>query len=200
MVSANVRAIRGYEIYEKLEKGGFGAVYRALQPSVGREVAIKVILPENANQPDFIRRFEVEAHLIAQLEHPYIVPLYDYWREPDGAYLVMRYMRGGSLRAALQRGAWTPQAAAEMLEQIAGALAAAHRQGVIHRDVKPENILADGSRLATASYNGTIKVWDVVNGGALLTPGGHAGWVSFVAFSQDGRKRRTIPNRHDRRE
>ena len=79
------------------ERGAYGAVYRAYQPHMRREVAIKIIQPRFANQPDFIRRFDLEAHLVAQLEHLHIVPLYDYWREPDGAYLVMRLMKGGSL-------------------------------------------------------------------------------------------------------
>ena len=65
---------------------------------LGGRPRFKVILPEYANQPDFIRRFEAEAQLIAKVEHPHILPLYDYWREPDGAYIVMRWMRGGSLR------------------------------------------------------------------------------------------------------
>jgi transcriptional regulator with XRE-family HTH domain len=98
------RAIRGYALGEKLGAGGFGAVYRAVQPLVEREVAIKIILPQYADHPDFIRRFEAEAQLIARLEHPHIVPLYDYWREPGGAYLVMRLLRGGSLHQQLQRG------------------------------------------------------------------------------------------------
>src|SRR5262245_38091106 len=79
------RTIKGYELRARVGAGGFGEVYRAYQPSVGREVAIKVILPQHANQPDFIRRFEVEAQLVARLEHPHIVPIYDYWRDPDGA-------------------------------------------------------------------------------------------------------------------
>ncbi len=74
--------IKDYQLRERIGVGGFGAVYRAFQPSVGREVAIKIILPRHANNPDFIRRFETEAQLIARLEHPHIVPLYDYWREP----------------------------------------------------------------------------------------------------------------------
>ena len=74
-----------------------GTAFRAYQPAVGREVAIKVIRPDLANDPAFIRRFQAEAQVVATLEHPHIVPLYDYWREPDAAYLVMRLMRGGSL-------------------------------------------------------------------------------------------------------
>ena len=82
--------VRGYELRDVLGRGAFGAVYRAYQPSVGREVAIKVIAPELADDPKFIRRFEAEAQIVAGLEHPHIVPLYDYWREPHAAYLVMR--------------------------------------------------------------------------------------------------------------
>src|SRR5574341_698391 len=90
--------IKGYELRELVGTGGFGAVYRAYQTQVEREVALKIILPDFANHPDFIRRFEAEAQMVARLEHFHIVPLYDYWREPDGAYLVMRWLRGGSLR------------------------------------------------------------------------------------------------------
>ena len=86
------KVVNGYEFYEQVGTGGFGIVYRALQPTLGRTVAIKVILPEHANQPEFARRFEQEAHLIARLEHPHIVPLYDYWQDASGAYLVMRWL------------------------------------------------------------------------------------------------------------
>lgn len=137
------RTIRGFELRELIGEGDFGVVYRAYQASVGREVAIKVIRPEYANRPVFVRRFEAEARLVAQLEHPHIVSLYDYWRDPDGAYLVMRYLRGGSLRTALARGPWNPPAALALLDQIGSALAYAHRQGVVHRDLKPGNVLLD---------------------------------------------------------
>jgi serine/threonine protein kinase len=100
-------------------RGGFGAVYRAYQTTVGREVAIKIILPGLANQPDFIRRFETEAQLVARLEHPFITPLYDYWRDLDGAYLVMRWLRGGSLRDSLQKGPFDLRSPALLLDQVA---------------------------------------------------------------------------------
>ena len=103
-------AVRGYELREKIGDGAFGVAYRAYQPAVGREVAIKVIRPELANDPDFIRRFQAEAQLVARLEHPHIVPLYDYWREPDAAYLVMRLMRGGSLATVLEHRALSRRA------------------------------------------------------------------------------------------
>ena len=94
--------LKGYELRERIGAGGFGAVYKAYQSTIGREVAIKIILPGLANQPEFIRRFEGEAQIVARLEHPHIVPLHDYWRDPDGAYLVMRWLKGGSLRDTLQ--------------------------------------------------------------------------------------------------
>jgi WD40 repeat protein/DNA-binding SARP family transcriptional activator len=137
------RSVRGYELREQVGRGDLGVVYRAYQPSVGREVAIKVIRPELVNQPSFVHGFESEAQLVNQLEHPHLVPLHDYWRDPEGAYLVMRWLRGGSLRQALERGPWNLEPASRLVSQVAGALAYAHRHGVVHRDVKPANVLLD---------------------------------------------------------
>lgn len=137
------RALRGYELREEVGRGDFGVVYRAYQPSVGREVAIKVIRPDLANRLEFVRGFEAEARIVARLEHPHVVSLYDYWRDPDGAYLVMRWLRGGSLRQALERGPWNVEPALRLLDQISAALSYAHRQGVVHADLKPANVLLD---------------------------------------------------------
>jgi WD40 repeat protein/DNA-binding CsgD family transcriptional regulator/tRNA A-37 threonylcarbamoyl transferase component Bud32 len=152
------QTLKGYEIRECVGQGAFGAVYRAYQPVIDREVAIKIILPQYANQPDFIRRFEVEAQLIARLEHLHIVPLYDYWRDPDGGYLVMRYLRGGSLKTWIAQGALDPGEVLRLVEQIAQALAVAHRHGVVHRDIKPSNILLDEERNAYLADFGIAKV------------------------------------------
>src|ERR1700691_5410942 len=103
-VAGTGTSLKGYQFIERLGQGGFDVVYRATQLSVGREVAIKAILPVHANTREFIQRFENEAQLIARLEHPHIVPLFDYWREPDEAYLVMRYLRAGSLRDRMKKG------------------------------------------------------------------------------------------------
>ncbi|MBL8134447.1 MAG: protein kinase [Anaerolineae bacterium] len=159
--------LKGYELRERLAAGGFGAVYRAYQTSVGRDVAIKVILPNVANQPDFIRRFEIEAQLIARLEHLHIVPLYDYWRDPDGAYLVMRWLKGGTLADALQRGAFDLEAALLLTDHITAALEAAHRGGVIHRDLKPANIFLDEDGNAYLGDFGIAK--DLTNSNAANT-------------------------------
>jgi WD40 repeat protein/serine/threonine protein kinase len=142
-LDAGGEPLRGYRLLEQVGAGSFGAVHRAFQPQVGREVAIKTIHARFASDPEFIRRFEAEAQLIARLEHPHVVPMYDFWREPSGAYLVMRYLRGGSLRERLAHGIFLPDDAARLLDQVSLALEAAHRQGVVHRDVKPANILFD---------------------------------------------------------
>jgi WD40 repeat protein/tRNA A-37 threonylcarbamoyl transferase component Bud32/ABC-type branched-subunit amino acid transport system ATPase component len=144
MIDLSGQVIRGYALRELVATGGFAAVYRAIQTAVNRDVAIKVILPKYANDPDFVRRFETEAQVIARLDHLHIVPLYDYWREPNNAFLVMRWLRGGSLyRSLKQQGTWPLPAVARLLDQVGAALTVAHRRGVIHQDLTPANILLD---------------------------------------------------------
>jgi len=157
------QSIKGYDLLELIGAGGFGAVYRAYQSTVGREVAIKIIRPGHANQPDFIRRFEKEARLVARLEHPYIVPLIDFWRDPDGTYLVMRLLRGGSLEEAIQRDVYTFDRTVLLLEQVTSALELAHRNNVIHRDIKPANILLDEDDNAYLGDFGIAKVIGTLN-------------------------------------
>ena len=127
-----------------LGEGAFGTVYQSTQPGVGREVAVKVIRADLADDPAFVRRFEAEAQLVAHLEHPHIVPLYDFWREPGGAYLVFRLLRGGNAEQAARRdGPWELERVTRLVNEIGGALVAAHAAGVVHRDVKPANVLFD---------------------------------------------------------
>ena len=136
--------LRGYELDEVVGEGAFSLVWRGVQPTLGRTVAVKQIRAELANQPDFVRRFETEAQTVATLEHPYIVPLYDYWREPDSAYLVMRYVAGGSLESEVLQGGLPEDQLRRFVEQVGTALHVAHRMNVIHRDVKSANVLLDG--------------------------------------------------------
>jgi serine/threonine protein kinase len=152
--------IRDYELREQIGIGGSGAVYRAYQPNVLRDVAIKIILPSYANQPEFIRRFEHEAKLVARLEHMNIVPLYDFWRDENGAYLAMRWLRGGSLRTRLKQSPLELSTIVRILNQICSALDFAHQRGVIHRDIKPDNILLDESGNAYLSDFGIAKDLD----------------------------------------
>ncbi len=151
------RPVKGYQLIERLGQGGFGVVYRARQLSVGREVAIKSVLPVHSNTREFIQRFENEAHLVARMEHPHIVPLFDYWRDPDGAYLVMRYLRGGSLRDRMRQGRLSLDETLTLLDHVASALELAHRNGIIHHDVKPENILLDEDHNAYLSDFGIAE-------------------------------------------
>src|SRR5262245_36966871 len=152
------KTIKSYALEELVGTGGFGEVYRARQAVVDREVAIKIIYPAFTNHPDFIRRFEAEAQTVAGLEHPFIVPLYDYWRDPDGAYIVMRYLRGGALRDVLDGQSWSLHQISRLLNQVASALALAHRYGVVHRDIKPANILLDEEQNAYLADFGIAQI------------------------------------------
>jgi len=138
------RVARGYVLADEIGVGSFGTVYRAVQPSVGREVAVKVVKPELADDPAYVRRFETEARLVARLEHPHIVPLYDFWREPGGAYLVFRYVRGGTA-ASRHAGPWPLDDVDRLATEVGAALGIAHAAGVTHRDLKPANVLFDES-------------------------------------------------------
>lgn len=149
--------LRGYQLLEQIGEGTFGVVHRAIQPGVAREVALKAIRPGLAHHPEFVRRFEAEAQLVARLEHPHIVPLYDYWRDADGAHLVMRWLRGGSLKQLLREGPLSPGRVVRLVDQVAAALDAAHRAGIVHRDVKPANILLDEEGNAYLSDFGIAK-------------------------------------------
>ncbi|MBZ0316131.1 MAG: serine/threonine protein kinase, partial [Anaerolineae bacterium] len=151
------QTIKGYELEYVIGKGGFAVVYRAYQALVEREVAVKIFDPQFANHPNFIRRFELEAQIIAQLEHLHIVPLYDYWREPNAAYIVMRLFKGGNLSESIQKNSWGLTAAARLLNQVAAALSHTHRKGVVHLDLKPSNILLDEENNAYLADFGIAK-------------------------------------------
>lgn len=149
--------MRGYELLEQLGESRFGTIYRAHQTALKRDVAVKVIKPQQANNPEFVRRFEADAQMVAQIEHPNIVPLYDYWREPGRAFIVMRLMSGGNLANDIEKGSQDPTMVADLVDQVASALAFAHRHGIIHGDLKPTNILFDRERNAYLTDFGITK-------------------------------------------
>jgi WD40 repeat protein/DNA-binding SARP family transcriptional activator/serine/threonine protein kinase len=141
---APVRSIRGYELRNEVARGTDARIYRAFDRGSERVVRVKAIAPGVAATRPFLDRFEPAAQLIARLTHPAITPLIDYWREPDGAYLVAPWSEAGSLRAALGGGRpWSPGSALELIERVGSALAYAHRNGIVHGSIKPENILLD---------------------------------------------------------
>ncbi|MEM7803193.1 MAG: serine/threonine-protein kinase, partial [Chloroflexota bacterium] len=138
-----MRTIGRYELKSKIAQGGMSEVYQALDRQLERDVALK-LLPTNLQEnPEFIARFEREARIIAKLEHPHIVRLYDYGvDEATGQpFLVMQLMTGQSLLERIET--INPAAVWRLIKEIGGALEAAHQAGIVHRDIKPSNILFD---------------------------------------------------------
>ena len=137
------KKLRAYEITEEIGSGGMATVFRAYQPSMDRHVAIKVIRSSILDDPALRERFQREARLIARLEHPHLLPVYDFDGEHNPPYIVMRYLEGGTLKQVQQQGSVPRAEFLYILRQLAGALDYAHRQGVVHRDLKPSNVMID---------------------------------------------------------
>ena len=142
-----------YKITERVGLGGMAEVYRAQDNVLGRTVAVKTMLPQYAADPTFTKRFRQEAASAAKLQSPYIVSIYDWGLDDETYYIVMEFLRGTDLKTAIQeRGAINQRKAAEIGSQVAQALSVAHAGGVIHRDIKPQNIMIQP--------DGNIKVMD----------------------------------------
>ncbi|WP_444911033.1 bifunctional serine/threonine-protein kinase/formylglycine-generating enzyme family protein [Microbulbifer sp. PAAF003] len=139
--------IPGYRILKKINQGGMSSVYLAIQRSVGRQVALKVMSPVLNADPIFSERFQREANIVGQLSHPNIVGIHDIGRYRSLNYIAMDYMPGGSVAERLSKGGLEPLEALNVVRQIAMALDHSHSKGYVHRDLKPENILfrEDGS-------------------------------------------------------
>ncbi len=135
--------IPGYELREILGKGGMGEVWRGVQRSLGREVAIKILPPKLAKDPEFVTRFEKEATALASLSHPNIIQIIDRGISQSHYYFVMEYVAGRSLREVMNAGKVSAQEALKIVAQICRAIDYAHEKEIIHRDLKPENILID---------------------------------------------------------
>jgi serine/threonine protein kinase len=130
-----------YEIVERLGGGGMAVVYRAVQQPLGREVALKALSSELFQDEGFVRRFETEARTLAKLDHPNILPIYDFSVTDGVAFLTMPLIRGGTLRDILNRGPLEPLTAWRYLREIGDGLQHAHDAGIVHRDLKPTNVL-----------------------------------------------------------
>ena len=130
-----------YEVQSLIGAGGMGEVYKARDTRLDRTVAIKVLPPDLAADPERRQRFEREAKTISQLNHPHICTLHDVGEEDGIAFLVMEHLEGDTLAERLRRGALPLDQALTLATEIADALSAAHRQGVIHRDLKPGNVM-----------------------------------------------------------
>ena len=142
-----------YQVQDKIGTGGMATVYRGQDQVLGRTVAIKTMLPQYANAPSFAARFKQEAQAAAALSSPYIVSVYDWGKDGESYYIVMEYLRGTDLKSGIRKhGALDSRKVAQIGSQIAQALSVAHRHDIIHRDIKPQNIMVQP--------DGNIKVMD----------------------------------------
>ena len=141
MPFSNGENVGPYRIVEKLGQGGMATVFKAYHPSLDRYVAIKVLHPALQSDPNFQARFQREARIVAKLEHPHIVPVYDFSEHRGHPYLVMRFVEGETLKACLERGLLSQDEVVPIVRAVSGALAYAHGSGVLHRDIKPSNII-----------------------------------------------------------
>ncbi len=172
----------GCRIEEVVGRGGMGIVYRALQLDLGRSVAVKVIAADRAGDAEFRERFVREARMAAVIDHPNIVPVYATGEQDGALYLVMRYVSGSDLHALIRREGQLPAArAAAIAAQVAAALDAAHAAGLVHRDVKPANVLLTGTGEHEHAYLGDFGLMRSLDPEHPITDSG--GWVGTVDFA-----------------
>jgi serine/threonine protein kinase len=171
-----------YKLDERIAGGGMGDVWKATDEVLGRIVAVKVLLAALLEEPGFAERFRAEARTMATINHPGVVDIYDYGNENGTAFLVMEYIEGDALSRTLSRvGRLTPGRTMALIAQAADALHAAHEKGIVHRDVKPGNLLV--------RPNGTLVLTDFgiarsAMVGQLTQPGSVLGTASYISPEQ----------------
>jgi serine/threonine-protein kinase len=171
-----------YQLVELLGQGGMATIFRALDTQLGRDVAVKLLRPEYLRDPDFSSRFRQEAQAAASLTHPNVVTVFDYGEDPSGPYIVMELIDGEDLATIIRRsGALPPRQATRIAAAVARALAAAHARGLVHRDVKPGNVLI--------GRDGQVKVVDfgiarAVSEAQVTLPGTTLGSVHYFSPEQ----------------
>ena len=178
--------LAGHHLEALIGRGGMGAVYRAEELTLGRKVALKVIAPELAQDSRFRERFLRESRIAASLDHPHIVPIFKAGEEDGALFLAMRYVEGTDLGKLLaEGGALAPARAIALLEQVADGLDAAHEKGLVHRDVKPSNVLvsrAAGKEHAYLADFGLTKRTGSLSG--VSVAGDVVGTIEYVAPEQ----------------
>lgn len=176
------RIVGGYEIAEEIGKGGMAVVYRAYQPQLERWVAVKVMHAAETGREEFLARFRREAKAIAALRHPNILTVYDYGEEEGVAYIVMEYVPGGTLKHRLigEPMAWSD--VSSLVIGIGRALEYAHSEGVIHRDVKPANVLLPRPDWPLLADFGLAKLTDAL--GDITQPGASLGTPAYLSPEQ----------------
>lgn len=189
-----------YRVESVLGQGGMGTVYKAVQTSMGRPVAIKTLNPSLAAAPQFFERFKREAEVASRLRHPNIITVFEFGRSPEGIYyIVMEYLEGESLRQRVKRhGPLSLRAAVAVLEQIALGLAHAHKHQVVHRDLKPHNIMlteVDGSEYVRVLDFGLVKALEQEDEEQLTSTGQVLGTPQYMPPEQAGGE--TVDQRSD---
>lgn len=171
-----------YRIMEQLGQGGMAVVYKAYHASLDRYVAIKVLHRAFMEDTNFQTRFQREARVVARLEHPNIVPIYDYAEYESQPYLVMKYIEGETLKARLRRGSLSADEITHIVEKVGAALAYAHRQGILHRDVKPSNVInANDGQIYLADF-GLARI--AQSGESTLTTDAVLGTPQYISPEQ----------------
>ncbi|MEK7328319.1 MAG: protein kinase, partial [Chloroflexota bacterium] len=173
-----------YDIKAELGRGGMATVYRGYDPQVKREVAVKVLPREFLHDPTFRARFTREAETVAGLEHPAIVPLYDFGEDNGQPYFIMRLMPGGSLADRLKDGPLSAEECVRIVARLARALDDAHSRGIIHRDLKPGNILFDNHGDPYISDFGIAKLSQGGGGTLGVTGSGIIGTPAYMSPEQ----------------
>ena len=172
-----------YEVVSQIGQGGMGAVYRAKDTQLGREVAVKVLLRNLAEDADALARFEREAKAVAALSHPNILAIHDFGRHEGSVYAAMELLEGETLRTRLADGALPVSKAIELALQISNGLAAAHDKGITHRDLKPENIFLTDSG---------VKILDFGLARTAPTPGEEGDLATMSLATEPGRVMGTV--------
>ena len=170
-----------YELTELIGRGGMGVVFRARDLTLDRNVAVKLIAPEYASDPGFRHRFLAESKLAASLEHPNVLPVFAAGEYEGQLYLVTRLVEGRDFAALLASEQLPPARVLAIVSQIADALDAAHARGLVHRDVKPSNVLVDANDHA---YLGDFGLAREISGPAASFPGASMATVGYIAPEQ----------------
>ncbi|HKW20280.1 MAG TPA: protein kinase, partial [Ktedonobacterales bacterium] len=174
-----------YELGEPIGRGGMATIHRATDLRMGREVAIKILREVYSSDPKFVTRFQREARAASALQHPNIVQVFDYGQSGDAYYIVMELINGADLRKYLKReGVLTPDRAVEIAHDVALGLGAAHRRTIVHRDVKPQNVLLNDDGLVKLTDFGIASVYKDVDAERLTTTGMTLGTVQYYAPEQ----------------